>query len=249
MQFLDADVAEVDLVAVILKDDVTASARGEPGNRCVLARGERLRHLGRAELVVDDFFAVEPVLTMIAVEHDDGVVPLADRREAFLVVGGTELGERAGRMGCELSIGMAIVVEHLILERLGRVPRRNGRRELLRHVVLHAAVGAGRRLPIPRELEVAERPDADEITALERLSVGLHLDLATRDLLDRAVLAGPVTGRHVGKTKPPPSDERQSIEEKTPTAARVFGRWRSGSRRCGRLGRALMTRRDESESN
>ena len=93
--------------------------------------------------------------------------------------------QRAGAMCRELVVLAQRIVEHLVLEAERGVIRRVLQREFLGHVVLHAAVRAGRHLPLERELEVAERVDGHQIAAVRRLTVGHLRDVAARDFLDR----------------------------------------------------------------
>src|SRR5919197_906889 len=108
---------------------------------------------------------------------------------------------------------MAIVVDDLILEALRGVLWLNRRRKLLGDVVLNTAIRARRHLPLPGELEVAVRGLCHEVSALERLTIGLHGHLTAGDLLDRAVHDDPMRGRDVGVAEPAPSLQRLSVEE------------------------------------
>ena len=176
----------------------------------------------RAEVELDDLRAVEPVLAVVAAEDDSRRVPLADRRQALGAVRRDQIVQRARAMRRNLVVVVERVVDELILEAERGVVRRVLERELLGDVVLHAAVHRRRRLPIERELEIAERVDGHEVAAVRGLPVGHLRHVAARDLHDRAVDDLPVRGRHTVVSQPAPAGERLAVEQKAP-ALRAFG--------------------------
>src|SRR6185295_3379271 len=78
---------EIDFVAVVLQDDMPGTLLSESGDRLVLAGSEQGIHARGAELEFDDFLAVEPVLAVVAADHDARAVPLAHGMQLFPVIG------------------------------------------------------------------------------------------------------------------------------------------------------------------
>src|SRR6184192_167081 len=87
----------------------------------------------------------------------------------------------------------------------------------LRHVVLDAAVRTGRDLPLPAQLEVAERVQRHQVAALGGLSVRQLGDGAARNLLDGAIHHHPM-GRGNGiVAQPAPPAQGATVEQQPPT--------------------------------
>ncbi len=124
------------------------------------------------------------------------------------------------------------VVEHLILEAERRMVRRVRQRKLLGDVVFHAAVGAGRDLPLEGELEVAERVDRHQVPAVRRLTVRDLGHLAAGNLLDRAVHDAPMRRRNRVVPEPAPPFQRLPVEEQPPSRGSL-GRRQRVRRRLG----------------
>src|SRR5205814_1862151 len=140
-QHAQSDVAEGDLVAVILQEDVPFELRAPAG--LVLELALRLRrHERRAlELVLDHLHAVQPMLHVHAVDDDAATVDLARGLERLVRRRRDGVVERrGGAVGPDLRVGMPLVVDHLVLVRTRPAP-------ILGDEILHAAVAAGRDLP------------------------------------------------------------------------------------------------------
>src|SRR5215207_255343 len=75
----DADVAELYLVAVILKSDVAFGRFAVVGHRLELAAGDFFVPFRRSELILEKLLSVEPVLDVIAVDDQSRGIPLACR--------------------------------------------------------------------------------------------------------------------------------------------------------------------------
>ena len=136
--------------AMVLQDDVTLRGRAVAGAP-EFAGGDAVLPVGRAELVAQDLGAVEPVLDMLALDHDAADVPLAN--------GPGEVGARwidgvdAGRRRDGLpAVGMARVVEDLVLGTAEDVGVRSGR-----HAIEDAGIAARRNLPLEIERKVILR--------------------------------------------------------------------------------------------
>src|SRR5688572_21638989 len=99
-QHADADVAEGDLVAVVLQGDVAAARAAVARHLPELAGGDALLPLRAAELVFQQLFAVEPVLHVVAAHHQPPLVPLAGRAR-YVTRGGVQ-GEVAAGGGVGL---------------------------------------------------------------------------------------------------------------------------------------------------
>src|SRR5262249_27031190 len=109
----DPDSAERDPAAVILEGDVTL--RDPPVVRPLLelARVDALLPVRAAELVLHDLDSVQPVLDVVAVDHDPRGIPLADRAGDVLDRGIETVGRRRGRQGV-LAVRVSSVVEQLV---------------------------------------------------------------------------------------------------------------------------------------
>src|SRR5207245_11006990 len=107
--------------AVVLRDDVPSPLVTEPRNRLVLAGGEQRIHVRGAELELDDLLAVEPVLAVVAPEHDPRAVPLSHGAQVLALVGRDQIVQRGGAVARQLAVLVAVVVEDLILETEGGV--------------------------------------------------------------------------------------------------------------------------------
>src|SRR5258708_2811356 len=78
----DADVAERDLVAVVLECEVSGLVETVARHLRELARGDLPLPLGAPELVLEELHAVQPMLDVAAAHQDARLVPAADRARA-----------------------------------------------------------------------------------------------------------------------------------------------------------------------
>src|SRR5687767_10458876 len=152
--------------------------------------------------------------SVIATEDDTCAVPFAYGTETLAGVRGDDVVQPAGEMCRDLVVGMEHVVEYLILEAERGVVCGVRERELLRDVVLHAAVGTGCHAPLEGELEVSKGVDRHEVAAGGGLPVRLSRDLRARDLDDRAVDHAPMRGRDAVVAESAPPRQGSPIEEK-----------------------------------
>src|SRR3989442_12681483 len=111
---------------MVLQDDVSSTLLAEAGNRLVLAGGQQRIHARSAKLELDDLLPVEPVLSVVAPEHDARAVPLAHgaqqgRSMLRPYVGRDQVVQGGGAVGRQLPVLVPVVVENLILEAEGRV--------------------------------------------------------------------------------------------------------------------------------
>ena len=124
---LDADVTEIDVVAVILEADeafvVVATAvieeleGGGPGFLAELAGLQHLGPLRSPEVILKDVLAILVVNDRAFIDHDPSCVPLAEGL-GVLGLGGNHVVERSRltvAINTQLGIGMVLVVENLIL--------------------------------------------------------------------------------------------------------------------------------------
>jgi hypothetical protein len=110
----DLDVAEPNVVAVILQADVAAGILGEAGHALEFGFGDQFLGLGATPLVLDDLLLVEPVLGLIAFDHNAGLVPFAHGLEFFLGIAGDE-GVKSGGAGLGVfSVAVLGVIENLV---------------------------------------------------------------------------------------------------------------------------------------
>ena len=73
----DTDVAERDVIAVVLQCDMPLARLGEFRIDLEFAFSDSPRHLFTVQLTVDDFYAVDPVLNMRATDDQAHMVELA----------------------------------------------------------------------------------------------------------------------------------------------------------------------------
>src|SRR5262245_910322 len=156
------------------------------------------------------------MLAVIAAEDYARLIPLAYGAQLLPRSRGNQIVQRTGAVARELPVLVTVVIENLILESERRVIWRLGDGEFFGDVVLDPAVRARRDFPLPGQLEVGETVHRHEITAGERLPVRQRGHLAARDLLDRAVLDHPVSGRDGVVAQPAPADERPAVEQQLP---------------------------------
>src|SRR5213592_3838083 len=117
----------------------------------------------------------------------------------------------------------ALGFEDLVLEPERGVVGRLRHGELLRHVVLDAAVRTGRDLPLPAQLEVTERLHRHQVAAQGGLSVRQLGDGAARDLFDRAIHHDPM-GRGNGiVAQPAPPAQGATVEQQLPPGGSFGG--------------------------
>src|SRR4029450_3949233 len=98
---------------------------------------------------------------------------------------------------------------------------------ILRHEILHAAVGAGRDAPFESQIEVVEDVRGDDVAAVGR---GLA---SAREMLEGMRLDDPPARGECRALEPAPAARGLAIEEKAPSL-RAFGRAerRAGGSRC-----------------
>src|SRR3989475_13222379 len=97
---------------------------------------------------------------MIPAEDHRGAVPLAYRLQVFLLVRWEKVVQRSGPVARQRSIGVAIVVEDLVLEPECGVVGGPRHGELPGPVLRDAPFRAGRALPLPAIPESTERVQA-----------------------------------------------------------------------------------------
>jgi hypothetical protein len=177
----------------------------EAGDVLELALRDRVAERRRVELVLEDLLAVQPVLDVAAVRADFADVPFAGRLDRTLVRL-QHVVERGGlAVRANLGVGVPLVVDDLILVA-------DCRALILEDEVLHAAVGARRRLPFPAQVEVVVHLRADDVARAARVLavVGRQRQRAVLDLPAR--LAG------VGLLVAPPAGEGLPVEQRRPGA-------------------------------
>ncbi len=91
------------------------------------------------------------MLDVVVLDPDQHVVPLAGRAHGFRV-GGNQVVERAGPVGLQLAVGVALVVEHLHFN----TGAPGGIFRFILHQVENAAVAARGNLPLQAEFEIPE---------------------------------------------------------------------------------------------
>ena len=179
--------------------------------------------LVRIQLVLDGHLSVEPVLDMIAFDHDPPGVPLADRigrahrRRLQVVVVTGEVGVHLHR--AHLDVGC--VVEHLVLGR--DLPQALA--FLLLHAVEDAAVSFRADLEVEDDLEVREFGHGEDVSAFHGAARQLADELASLDL--------PVSGREVLAAVSPPTVRRDAVEEEDPAGGLLFDGEDVARRRVG----------------
>src|SRR5439155_17053263 len=110
----------------------------------------------------------------------------------------------------DLRVGMPLVVDHLVLVRDRAVAF-----AILAHQILHAAVGAGRDLPLELQIEVVERVDRDDVAAALPA-------LRRRDVFQPTVLHDPAVLWKRGLLEAAPAVRRLAVEEE-PVARGLAG--------------------------
>ena len=111
LEFFDEDVAEPDIVAVVLEEE-GAGFGGEVFDLLVFAFCKAFVPVVAADFDFDDFDSVEPVFEVFAIGNDAGAVPFADWFEHFVVRTGDEVVEAAGAVGV-FACGTGGVVDDL----------------------------------------------------------------------------------------------------------------------------------------
>jgi len=121
------------------------------------------------------------VLTVASLEDDAPFVELAHRLQMLVCARFLQIVERSrGAVRTVSCVRVSIVVENLIFETERGVAGGRVRRHRLGNVVLDAAIGAGRDLPLERELEVLERVEGHDVPAFEGLPIRCLGNLAAR---------------------------------------------------------------------
>src|ERR1043166_1800856 len=153
------DIPERHHIPVVLEPDVALRRLPVLGPLLELALVDPLGPIRAPQLVLQQLLPVEPVLDVVAPDHDAGRVPFsrglhhAARRGVQPVVG-------AGRGEWILAVGMGRVIEHLHFGGavVDELRARGG-------AVEEAAVPPGRDLPVHRELEVPVSVGGDDVAA------------------------------------------------------------------------------------
>src|SRR5277367_3117206 len=83
--------------AVILQQDVSACALAVVWKCVVLAFRENRLELWRIAVVLQHLHAVQPVLTMLAVHHNAGGIPIANGPDRLIRCGGDHVIKRCNR--------------------------------------------------------------------------------------------------------------------------------------------------------
>ena len=117
-------------------------------------------------------------------------------------------------MRADLRVGMALVVDHLVLVRDGAAAA-----AIFADEILHAAVRAERDPPLELQIEVVERVDRDDVAAALAA-------LRRRDVLEPTVLHDPAVVGKRGLLEAAPAVRRLAVEEE-PLTRRLAGE------RCG----------------
>src|SRR5262245_45893240 len=161
VQRADSDMPQCQFARVVALDAERARGR-EPEVREFpeLARRDLRLPVRAAELVLDDFLPVEPVLDVRAVDDDAGRVPFAVRLDDARRRGvQPEVG--CGRTEPVAAVRRVRIVEQLVLRRAPEDVF-----VLVRAAIEEAAVPALADLPFQLELEVAEELARDEVLDL-----------------------------------------------------------------------------------
>jgi len=203
-QLADFDVSIPAIVLVVGEHDVANDFFAEAGLLSEFALRETGFDGVAAEVVAEDVFTVEPVFDVVAFDDDAGGVPFANRFQGF-ICGRREYVVKRGRLAvrADLSIGVASVVEHLVLG-----TRRCGAG--LGDEIFDAVIAGEWEFPFPGELEVVEFFLGDELGAFD-----------FGDGVECAVFDFPAAGGLAGVRSPPVHG--LTVEEESP-AGGFFGR-------------------------
>lgn len=126
------------------------------GHVAVFALGGGLAHGFAAAIVLDNFFSVEPMLDVVALDADAGMVPFTGGMER-LVPGRRDNGIKGA--GAGFFITRAPIVQQLVF-----VP---GRARVFGDEVFHAAVAIGSDAPLPLEIEVGKFLTGDNVATVK----------------------------------------------------------------------------------
>jgi tRNA G18 (ribose-2'-O)-methylase SpoU len=207
---------------MIGEQDVTADFGAKSGHVVELALGDGVQDFGAAQRVGEDLDAVEPMLDLIAVHPDQGMVPLPDPGRFLVRMGSQHIVERCGLLP---GIPHARIVNHLVF-----VP--NGPAAFLHDEVLDAVVRSWRDPPLPAQLEILKGFGGHNVPA----------SLACNFLQD-PILHHPATTRKRRLPETAPSLRGHAVKEQPPTRRVFLGRQDFGARERGVCGGCRGTRR------
>src|SRR5258707_14341442 len=231
----DLDVAEGDLVAVVLKQDVAGNLGAESGHVLELALRDGGPELRRAQLVLQDLAPVEPVLDVVAAYEDPRLVPFAHRPQRLVRGRRQDVVEGAGlAMGAHLGVRMTRVVEHLVLVR-------DRPFAVLGDEILEAAVAARGDAPVEAQVEVGEALCGHDVSAPVRVAG------PGRDVRERAVLHHPAVLGEVRLLEAAPARRRLAVEEEAPARLLLRGRELVGRRRIRGRGQGGRGQADQAD--